>query len=265
MIPPKPQSNIAKLNSLIQQLTPYLSGEAEHTIFTERRFAAQVDEFDEMFFRYVAKFYFLFSVDKTKEAIEIAEMVVDNNPSDVVTWGNYILCCMYKVGLSRALELSERAAECTNSPRFVRDCFYYARGLGDFGKFRMYMDKYSKMGKLDFELSDEDNAMLPLAVKQASKAAMSGKMDRIAEVGRLMNSMITPRRQMDAIANFYILDDGEEESFVFELTPPDASPDECGTKNVELIDYRIQAGFNDWSVIGLFTNEPSAAKDISCQ
>lgn len=265
MIPPKPLSDIAKLNSLIQQLTPYVSTEAEHTVFTERRFEAQVEEFEDEFFYSVARSYFLFSIGKVEDGIALAEEIVDAHSSDVVTWGNYILCCMYRVGIAKALELAERAAECTNSPRFVRDCFYYARGLGDFGKFRFYLERFSKMGQLDFELSDDDNAMLPLAVKQASRAALSGKMEKIAEIGRLMNSMISPYRQIDSIANFYILDDGEEETYVFELTPPNTSPDECVRNNIELIDHRIRAGFIDWSVVGTFTNEPGIEGETACQ
>jgi hypothetical protein len=265
MIPPKPQSDIQKLNSIIQQLTPYVSMEVEHTSFTERRFEAQIEELTDNFFYNVAKFYFLFSVGKLNEGILVAERVIDENPIDVVTWGNYILCCMYRVGVSKALELAERAAKCTNSPRFVRDCFYYARGLGDFGKFRFYLEKYSQMGQLDFELSDDDNAMLPLAVKQASLAATSEKMDEIAGIGRLMNGMLSPHCQIDAVANFYVLDDGEEESYVFELTPPNATPDECATRNIELVDHRVRFGFNDWSVVGIFTNEPGIERDALCQ
>ena len=264
MIPPKPLSDTARLNSLIQQLTPYVSTETEHTMFTVRRFETQVEEFEDSFFYSVARFYFLFSTGKIEEGIALAEEVIEANPSDVVTWGNYILCCMYRVGIAKALELAERASECTNSPRFVRDCFYYARGLGDFEKFRFYLERYSQMGQLDFELAEKDNAKLPLAVKQASQAAMSGKMDKIAEIGRLMNSMLSPCRQIDSIANFYVLDDGEEETYIFELTPPNSSPDECATNNIELIDYRIQAGFNDWSVVGVFTNEPGIEGEVSC-
>jgi hypothetical protein len=238
---------------------------AEHTVFTEKRFEAQIDEFSDDFFHYFAKFYFLFSVGKIDEGMAAAERVIEANSSDIVTWGNYILCCMYRVGLSKAFELSVRAAHSTNSPRFVRNCFYYARGLGDFGNFRYYLERYSQMGKLDFELSDEDNAMLPLAVKQASLAAMSGKMDEIAEVGRIMNNMLSPLRQIDTIVNFYVLDDGEEETYVFELTPPQASPDECSNCNIELIDRRVEARLNDWSVIGVFTNEPGVVGDLVCQ
>lgn len=265
MIPPKPRSDIERLNSIIQQLTPYVSQEVEHTPFTERRLEAQVEELTDNFFYNVARFYFLFSVGKLDEGILVAEKVIDENPSDDVTWGNYILCCMYRVGISKALELAERAAKCTNSPRFVRDCFYYARGLGDFKKFRFYLERYSQMGQLDFELSDEDNAMLPLAVKQATLAATSGKMDAIAEIGRLMNSMLLPHRQIDSIANFYVLDDGEEETYVFELTPPNATPDECATNNIELINHRVRSGFNDWSVVGVFTNKPGIKGEYACQ
>lgn len=265
MIPPKPLTDIAKLNSLFQQLTPYVAMESEHSVFTERRFEAQVEEFEDNFFYSVARFFFLFSVGKVEEGTALAEQVIDTNPSDVVTWGNYILCAMYRVGIARALELAERAAKCTNSPRFVRDCFYYARGLGDFGKFRFYLERYAQMGQLDFELSDEDNAMLPLAVKQASLASLSGRMDKIAEIGRIMNSMLSPHRQIDAIANFYVLDDGEDEAYVFELTPPNTTSDECATKNIELIDHRVRAGLNDWSVVGIFTNEPGVEGVDACQ
>lgn len=265
MIPPKPRSDIAGLNSLIEQLTPYVSMEEKHTVFTERRFEAQIEELKDNFFYGVARFYFLFSVGRIEEGARVAEDIISINPLDAVTWGNYILCSMYRVGLSRALMLAERAAARTNSPRFVRDCFYYARGLGDFAKFRFYLERYSQMGQLDFELSDEDNAMLPLAVKQASLAAISGKMDEIAGVGRLMNDMLSPHNQIDSIANFYIVDDGESETYIFELTPPNSSAAECSRCNIELIDRRIRAGANDWSVVGLFTNEPGVEREPLCQ
>lgn len=265
MTPSQPQRETSRVNAIIKQLTPYVSMEIEHTPFTKRRLESHVEELRDDFFYGVARFYFLFSVGRVEEGVAMAEKIIDENPSDVVTWGNYILCCMYRVGLSKALELAERAIQHTNSPRFVRDCIYYSRGLGDFYKFRLYVERYSKLGKLDFELSDEDNAMLPLAIKQASLAAMSGKMDEIADVGKLMNSMISPHRQIDSIVNFYIVDDGEEETYLFELTPPNASPDECAQKNIELIDSRILSGFNDWSVVGVFTNEPGIERDSECQ
>lgn len=262
MLPPKPKSEIQLLNTLISQIMPYLQGEAQYTQFTRRRIAAQIEDINDSYYYNVVRFFFLFSIGDVSGGSFLAEQSIGERPHDVVSWGNYILCSMYTVGLERALELAIRAVELTNSPRMVRDAFYYARGLGDFKTFRKYLDRYSSMGKLDFELSDEDNAALPLAVRQSELAIQSGLAEDIANVGKIMNSMLQPAMQIDAPVNFYLLEDEDSVTCVLEITPPRMTPEQCADLNIALIKKRVASGIVNWEVVGIFANEPTRQQDV---
>ncbi|PKE30948.1 hypothetical protein CWS43_09715 [Rahnella sp. AA] len=262
MLPPKPKSEVESINALISQITPYLQGEAEYTDFIRRRIDAQIDEVNDPYYYKAARFYFLFSIGENEEGARLAEEVIMERPSDFIAWGNYILCTLYTMGLEKAFELSVRAAEKTNSPKMVRDTIYYARGLGDYQAFEKYLAKYSLMGNPDFDLSDEDNSALPLAVEQAALAMNSGFADEISHVGKMMHSMIKPLQQIDAMSSFYLIEDEGEKSYVLEITPPGITPEECAELNIALVKKRAATLGTNWDVVGIFSNEVTKQRGL---
>lgn len=255
MLPPKQKSDVKALNDLIAQITPYLQGDANYSNFTSRRIDAQIEEIKDPYYYKVAKYYFLFSIGNVEEGTKFAELAVSERPQDVVSWGNYILCSLNKIGLERALELSVRAAELTKSPRLIRDSFYYARGIGDFKTFDKYLKMYAKLGLLESEISDDDNASLSLAIQQSELANQSGLVDVIARVGRLMSSFLEPLEQLDSAINFYMIDEEEPATYVLEICPPKITPEKCAELSLELIRRRAEAGEKSWEVVGIFATQ----------